>query len=108
MVENNGPEAEAIKAFFQLHGEIQASATCLILATLQSVTSSQISEWAIRAFFKYGGEPRLGLVLNKMPIATIFGHKHFKHKFNNKIWIFFTKKLYPVLYLIIYHLELNC
>ena len=55
LMENNGPEADAIKAFFQLHGEVQGCATCLILATLQSLTSSQISEWAIRAFFKYGG-----------------------------------------------------
>ena len=69
LMENNGPEADAIKAFFQLHGEVQGCATCLILATLQSLTSSQISEWAIRAFFKYGGEPRL-----VFPNATAGGH----------------------------------
>ena len=58
-IENNGPDAEAIKAFFQLHGEVQACATCLILATMPNVTQTQIADWALRAFFKYGGEPRL-------------------------------------------------
>ena len=59
LLESNGPDGEPIKAFFQLHGEAQASATCLILATTQTVTSQHIADWAIRAFFKYGGEPRL-------------------------------------------------
>ena len=50
---------DSIKAFFQLHGEAQASATCLILATTAQIASQHIADWAIRAFFKYGGEPRL-------------------------------------------------
>lgn len=59
LIENGGPDADPIKAFFQLHGDAQACATCLILACTQNVTNQHIADWALRAFFKYGGEPRL-------------------------------------------------
>lgn len=59
LLESNGPDAEPIKAFFQLHGDAQACATCLILATSQSLAYQSMADWALRAFFKYGGEPRL-------------------------------------------------
>ncbi len=59
LLEQNGPDGEAVKAFFQLHGEAQAAATSLILACSQSVADSQVTDWATRAFFMYGGEPRL-------------------------------------------------
>lgn len=59
LLESNGPDGDPIKAFFQLHGDAQACATCLILATTTSIANSTVADWAIRAFFKYGGEPRL-------------------------------------------------
>jgi nuclear pore complex protein Nup155 len=59
MLEQSGPDGEAVKAFFQLHGEVQASSTALILACAQSLADNQMADWAARAFFKYGGEPKL-------------------------------------------------
>ena len=59
LLESNGPDGEPVKAFFQIHGDAQACATCLILAARNTVSNQMMSEWALRAFFKYGGEPRL-------------------------------------------------
>lgn len=59
LVENRGPEAEAVKLFFETQKEEQACATSLILACLQSSQNLQVAEWATRAFFMYGGEPKV-------------------------------------------------
>ena len=59
LVENRGPEADAVKLFFETQKEDQACATSLILACLQSVQNQQVAEWATRAFFMYGGEPKI-------------------------------------------------
>ena len=75
LLESNGPEGEPVKAFFQLQGEAQACATCVILASSQSVANQHVAEWALRAFFKYGGEPRLvfptqaGVPRNQTPFS---------------------------------------
>lgn len=59
LIENKGPESENVKTYFQSQREDQACATCLILACLESVQNIQIAEWATRAFFMYGGEPKV-------------------------------------------------
>jgi nuclear pore complex protein Nup155 len=68
LVENRGPEAEAVKLFFETQKEEQACATSLILACLQSTQNLQVAEWATRAFFLYGGEPKIRAVAT--PVAS--------------------------------------
>ncbi|KAB0800462.1 hypothetical protein PPYR_06202 [Photinus pyralis] len=57
-----GPENDAVKAFFAIEKEDQACATSLILACLESMQNMEVSEWATRAFFLYGGEPKIATV----------------------------------------------
>lgn len=59
LINHNGPDNDVVKGFFNLHAEAQGIATALILACSRSIQDRQISEWATRAFFLYGGEPRL-------------------------------------------------
>ncbi|XP_074640475.1 nuclear pore complex protein Nup155-like [Tubulanus polymorphus] len=56
LIRNQGADNEEVKAFFQLHKEEQACATCLILCCSRSPSNQHIVEWATRAFFLYGGE----------------------------------------------------
>ncbi|XP_001605127.2 nuclear pore complex protein Nup155 isoform X2 [Nasonia vitripennis] len=56
LLEQRGPDTEAVRAYFQTQSPEQACATCLILATLESSQNAQLSEWATRAFFLYGGQ----------------------------------------------------
>jgi len=48
-----------VKGFFAVHTDVQAACACLILACSQSIQEERVSEWATRALFLYGGEPRL-------------------------------------------------
>lgn len=64
---DRGPDSDAVKSYFQVQKEEQACATCLILACLESQQNKQISEWATRAFFLYGGEPKAA---SPIPINT--------------------------------------
>ena len=59
LVENQGPDNEVVKSFFTLHSEVQAACACLVLACSQAVQDAHVAEWATRALFLYGGEPRL-------------------------------------------------
>ena len=78
MIENGGPDNDVVRAYFapavsnlshqanpaqmmlaQESAQAQAAATCLILACSRSLQDTQLAEWATRAFFMYGGEPRL-------------------------------------------------
>ncbi|XP_051175538.1 nuclear pore complex protein Nup154 isoform X2 [Leptopilina boulardi] len=56
LLKQRGPDSEAVRAYFQSQSPEQACATCLILATLESSQNVQLSEWATRAFFLYGGQ----------------------------------------------------
>ncbi|XP_058794102.1 nuclear pore complex protein Nup155 isoform X2 [Phymastichus coffea] len=56
LLEQRGPDTEAVKIYFQTQSPEQACATCLILATLESSQNAQLAEWATRAFFLYGGQ----------------------------------------------------
>ena len=121
LLESNGPEGESVKAFFQLQGEAQACATCVILASSQSVANQHVAEWALRAFFKYGGEPRLvfptqaGVPRNQTPFSpnihstpggpmhmqNIYGgsmmtpEMHFSGK-HNGLYLYFSRLLRPL------------
>lgn len=65
LLDNNGPDCEAVKTFFSVHKETQACASCLILACSNSPQDKQVANWATRAFFLYGGEPHINF-----PAAT--------------------------------------
>lgn len=59
LLESGGADSDAVKAYFNLQREEQACATSLILASLQDGQHRDVAEWATRAFFLYGGEPKL-------------------------------------------------
>ncbi|KAM3874094.1 nuclear pore complex protein Nup155 isoform 2-T2 [Diretmus argenteus] len=54
-----GGESEEIERFFKLHREEQACATALILACSNAACDREVSLWATRAFFRYGGEAQM-------------------------------------------------
>uniref|UniRef100_A0A8B9NBL4 Nuclear pore complex protein Nup155 n=1 Tax=Accipiter nisus TaxID=211598 RepID=A0A8B9NBL4_9AVES len=59
LVSNIGGDGEEIERFFKLHQEGQACATCFILACSNAACDREVSAWAIRAFFRYGGEAQM-------------------------------------------------
>ncbi|NXO63930.1 NU155 protein, partial [Phainopepla nitens] len=59
LVSNTGGDGEEIERFFKLHQEDQACATCLILACSTAAYDREVSAWATRAFFRYGGEAQM-------------------------------------------------
>ncbi|MEE6458037.1 hypothetical protein FKM82_000160 [Ascaphus truei] len=59
LVTNAGGDGEEIERFFKLHKEEQACATCLILACSSAASDREVSIWATRAFFRYGGEAQM-------------------------------------------------
>ncbi|XP_028916522.1 nuclear pore complex protein Nup155 isoform X2 [Ornithorhynchus anatinus] len=59
LVSNVSGEGEEIERFFKLHQEDQACATCLILACSTAACDREVSAWATRAFFRYGGEAQM-------------------------------------------------
>ncbi|KAK5879013.1 hypothetical protein CesoFtcFv8_024365 [Champsocephalus esox] len=54
-----GGESEEVERFFKLHREEQACGTALILACSSSACDREVSQWATRAFFRYGGEAQM-------------------------------------------------
>uniref|UniRef100_A0A673ZK87 Nuclear pore complex protein Nup155 n=1 Tax=Salmo trutta TaxID=8032 RepID=A0A673ZK87_SALTR len=60
LVSGTGGESEEVKRFFKLHREEQACATALILSCSSASCDREVSQWATRAFFRYGGEVPLG------------------------------------------------
>ncbi|XP_028318058.1 nuclear pore complex protein Nup155-like [Gouania willdenowi] len=80
-----GGESEEIERFFKLHREEQACATSLILACSTAACDREVSQWATRAFFRYGGKAQM-----RFPAAgpeVIFSGKH------NGIYIYFARIL---------------
>ncbi|KAK9883024.1 hypothetical protein WA026_001236 [Henosepilachna vigintioctopunctata] len=61
LLEGRGPDSETVKSFFVIETEDQACAISLILACLESQTNVDLAEAATRAFFLYGGEPKLAV-----------------------------------------------
>ncbi|XP_044758799.1 nuclear pore complex protein Nup155 [Coccinella septempunctata] len=59
LLDGRGADSEAVKNFFMIETEDQACATSLILASLESQTNAELAEAATRAFFIFGGEPKL-------------------------------------------------
>ncbi|XP_038599878.1 nuclear pore complex protein Nup155 isoform X2 [Tachyglossus aculeatus] len=59
LVSNVSGDGEEIERFFKLHQEDQACATCLILACSTAACDREVSAWATRAFFRYGGEAQM-------------------------------------------------
>ncbi|XP_010154801.1 PREDICTED: nuclear pore complex protein Nup155 isoform X1 [Eurypyga helias] len=59
LVSNIGGDGEEIETFFKLRQEDQACATCLILACSNAACDREVSVWATRAFFRYGGEAQM-------------------------------------------------
>ncbi|XP_077397334.1 nuclear pore complex protein Nup155-like isoform X2 [Festucalex cinctus] len=79
-----GGESREIECFFKLHREEQACATALILACSNAACNREVSVWATRAFFRYGGEARMRLSIALSPSShvepagpeVIFSAKH--------------------------------
>ncbi|XP_065595993.1 nuclear pore complex protein Nup155 [Cyrtonyx montezumae] len=59
LVSNAGGDGEEIERFFKLHQQDEACATCLILACSNAACDREVSAWATRAFFRYGGEAQM-------------------------------------------------
>ena len=59
LIEHGGPDNDSVRSFFTLFTELQATATCLILACSRAIQDQHIAEWATRAFLLFGGEPKL-------------------------------------------------
>lgn len=77
LIENQGYDNEAVKAFFALHSGAQGCAIALILAcTSKSSQDERIREWATAAFFFYGGESQLPTPADQPTRQTIFGHHY--------------------------------
>lgn len=57
--ESHGLDTEAVKIYFRIQTEEQACAASLILACLNNPQNQEIAEFATKAFFMLGGEPRL-------------------------------------------------
>ena len=43
LIDNGGADNDVVKAFFEMHSEVQAAATALVLACSQSVQDAQAS-----------------------------------------------------------------
>lgn len=65
----NTPE-QAFRAFFALHGEVQASAICLILAC--NPTDLQVATRAFQAIIRYGGEAKLTEQASLFPASPVW------------------------------------
>lgn len=61
-----GLDTDPIKTFFSTLQEDQACATALILACLESPQYEDCAEYATRAFFNFGKEPKLSTVPSAM------------------------------------------
>ncbi|XP_076020291.1 nuclear pore complex protein Nup155 [Genypterus blacodes] len=59
LVSGAGGESEEMERFFKLHREEQACSTALILACSSLACNREVSQWATRAFFRYGGEAQM-------------------------------------------------
>ncbi|XP_056402290.1 nuclear pore complex protein Nup155 isoform X2 [Hyla sarda] len=58
LVSSAGGEGEDVERFFKLQQD-EACATCLILACSHAACDREISVWATRAFYRYGGEAQM-------------------------------------------------
>lgn len=75
LVSAAGGESDDLQRFFQLHHEDQACATCLILACSRAAHDSEVSMWAARAFYRYGGEAQMrfsGMLPQAVPLGSSF------------------------------------
>uniref|UniRef100_A0A2I3HXB7 Nucleoporin 155 n=1 Tax=Nomascus leucogenys TaxID=61853 RepID=A0A2I3HXB7_NOMLE len=71
LVSNVGGDGEEIERFFKLHQEDQACATCLILACSTAACDREVSAWATRAFFRYGGEAQMRFPTTLPPPSNV-------------------------------------
>ncbi|XP_050420634.1 nuclear pore complex protein Nup155 isoform X2 [Adelges cooleyi] len=56
---SQGSETDAIKSYFKTFSDDQACVACLTIICDQSLKNIKIKEYATRAFFTHGGEPKL-------------------------------------------------
>ncbi|KAM9820794.1 nuclear pore complex protein Nup155 [Neosynchiropus ocellatus] len=66
-----GGESEEIERFFKLHREEQACAAALILACSGEACNREVSLWATRAFFRYGGEAQMRFPSAMVPPSNV-------------------------------------
>ncbi|XP_006876995.1 PREDICTED: nuclear pore complex protein Nup155 isoform X2 [Chrysochloris asiatica] len=71
LVSNVGGDGEEIERFFKLYQEDQACATCLILACSTAACDREVSAWATRSFFRYGGEAQMRFPTTLPPPSNV-------------------------------------
>lgn len=59
--DSRGLDSETVKAYFVIQKEDQACAASLIIASLGVDENQELAEYATRAFFMFGGEPKLAV-----------------------------------------------
>ncbi|XP_075151882.1 nuclear pore complex protein Nup154 isoform X2 [Haematobia irritans] len=59
LISCQGPHHEAVKAYFQVQGGIEACITALLLTCSEQYRDTDVATWAAQAFLLYGGEPSL-------------------------------------------------
>nr|XP_018906260.1 PREDICTED: nuclear pore complex protein Nup155 [Bemisia tabaci] len=55
---NKGPNADAVRAFFQNMTDDESCALCISIACQQCTSNVDLANWATQALFLYGGEPK--------------------------------------------------
>lgn len=63
LIDSRGMDSDAIRGYFQLQGDDEACASCLILARDDNGNGEEVVEHATRAFFLFGGEPKPPLMI---------------------------------------------
>lgn len=58
LIESRGMDSDAIRAYFQLQGDDEACASCVILARDDNGDGEDVMDQATRSFFLFGGEPK--------------------------------------------------
>uniref|UniRef100_A0A1I8PU24 Uncharacterized protein n=1 Tax=Stomoxys calcitrans TaxID=35570 RepID=A0A1I8PU24_STOCA len=66
LISCHGPHHEAVKSFFQAHGEREACTTALLLTCSEQYRGTDLAMWSAQAFLLYGGEPRLSSQIQMM------------------------------------------
>ncbi|XP_060525435.1 nuclear pore complex protein Nup155 isoform X2 [Cylas formicarius] len=71
LIDSRGRDTEPLKIFFAVLRESQACATSLILASLENDVNAEVADLATRAFFMFGGEPKM--IPISQTVATFAG-----------------------------------
>lgn len=92
--DSHGQDTEALKTFFLIQKEDQACAAALILASLETEDDIEIAEFATRAFFLFGGEPKLAPLPGSNMCMYIYYFSCFDLKTSSKFFHYKSSQSY--------------